>query len=42
MPVSVGRGGDNTNSKTKDGHFVALFDLQQTPEAAADQLRGYL
>jgi SCO1/SenC/Enoyl-(Acyl carrier protein) reductase len=26
----------------KDGHFVALFDLQQTPEAAADQLRGYL
>jgi len=26
----------------KDGQFVALFDLQQTPEAAADQLRGYL
>ena len=26
----------------KDGQFVALFDLQQTPEAAAAQLRGYL
>jgi protein SCO1/2 len=26
----------------KDGHFVALFNLKQTPEAAADQLRGYL
>ena len=26
----------------KGGQFVALFDLQQTPEAAADQLRGDL
>ena len=26
----------------KDGHFVALFILKQSPEAAADQLRGYL
>jgi protein SCO1/2 len=26
----------------KDGHFVTLFNLKQTPEAAADQLRGYL
>ena len=26
----------------KDGHFVAPFNLKQTPEAAADQLRGYL
>jgi protein SCO1 len=26
----------------KDGQFVALFDLQQTPVAAADQLRGFL
>ena len=26
----------------KNGHFVALFNLKQTPEAAADQLRGYL
>ncbi|MGO9046046.1 MAG: SCO family protein [Xanthobacteraceae bacterium] len=26
----------------KDGHFVAPFNLKQTPEAAAAQLRGYL
>jgi protein SCO1/2 len=26
----------------KNGHFVALFNLKQSPEAAADQLRGYL
>ena len=26
----------------KDGHFVAPFNLKQTPEAAADQLRKYL
>ena len=26
----------------KDGRFVAPFDLKQTPEAAAGQLRGYL
>ncbi len=26
----------------KDGRFVAPFNLQQTPTAAADQLRGYL
>ncbi len=26
----------------KDGHFVAPFNLKQTPEAAAGQLRGYL
>ena len=26
----------------KDGHFVAPFNLKQTPEAAAKQLRGYL
>ena len=25
----------------KDGHFVAPFNLKQTPEAAADQLRKY-
>jgi protein SCO1/2 len=25
----------------KDGHFVAPFNLKQTPQAAADQLRGY-
>ena len=26
----------------KDGRFVATFNLKQTPEAAAGQLRGYL
>lgn len=26
----------------KDGHFVAPFNLKQTPQAAADQLRGYM
>ena len=26
----------------KDGHFVAPFNLKQTPQAAADQLRRYL
>ena len=26
----------------KDGHFVAPFNLKQTPEAAAEQLRRYL
>jgi protein SCO1 len=26
----------------KDDRFVATFNLNQTPEAAADQLRGYL
>jgi protein SCO1/2 len=26
----------------KDGRFVAPFNLQQSPQAAADQLRGYL
>jgi protein SCO1 len=26
----------------KDGHFVTAFNLKQTPEAAAGQLRGYL
>jgi protein SCO1 len=26
----------------KDGRFVAPFNLKQTPEAAANQLRGYL
>jgi protein SCO1 len=26
----------------EDGQFVALFGLQQSPEAAAAQLRGYL
>jgi protein SCO1/2 len=26
----------------KDGHFIAPFNLKQTPQAAADQLRGYL
>jgi protein SCO1 len=26
----------------KDGRFVAPFDLKQTPEAAAGQLRRYL
>jgi hypothetical protein len=26
----------------KDGRFVTPFNLKQTPEAAAKQLRGYL
>jgi len=26
----------------KDGRFVAPFNLKQTPQAAATQLRGYL
>jgi protein SCO1/2 len=26
----------------KDGHFVSIFNLKQSPEAAASQLRGYL
>ena len=26
----------------KDGRFIAPFNLKQTPEAAADQLRRYL
>jgi protein SCO1 len=26
----------------KEGHFVAPFSLKQTPDAAAEQLRGYL
>jgi protein SCO1 len=42
-------GGDYTMDHTavvylmdKDGRFVAPFNLKQTPEAAAAQLRGYL
>ena len=42
-------GGDYTMDHTalvylmdKDGRFVAPFNLKQTPEAAAKQLRGYL
>ena len=42
-------GGDYTMDHTavvylmdKDGRFVAPFNLKQTPEAAATQLRGYL
>ena len=42
-------GGDYTMDHTavvylmdKDGHFVAPFNLKQTPEAAAEQLRRYL
>jgi protein SCO1/2 len=42
-------GGDYTMDHTavvylmdKDGHFVALFNLKQTPEAAAAELRDYL
>jgi protein SCO1 len=26
----------------KDGRFVSIFNLKQSPEAAAGQLRGYL
>jgi protein SCO1 len=46
VPLS---GGDYTMDHTavvylmdKDGRFVAPFNLKQTPEAAAAQLRGYL
>jgi protein SCO1/2 len=42
-------GGDYTMDHTavvylmdKNGHFVAPFNLKQTPEAAADELRRYL
>jgi protein SCO1 len=49
VPFEGGEAGDYTMDHTalvylmdKEGRFVAPFNLKQTPEAAATQLRGYL